>query len=948
MLRFTPIDNARQAEHYYSKSDGGYYLQADDLHREWGGQGAAMLGLLGAPDYEQFKRLIHGLDPRTGEQLTAKLIEDRVPGWDVTASVPKGVTTALERGDERIRDVIWAASRKAMAELEELATTRVRKGGKHEDRLTQNLVWFATEHPETRPTKEDGMPDWDRHIHFVVFNETFDPVEQEWKAVKFRPIMDLRKWFSTRFDMYVSRGLTDLGYEIETKYRSDGSGGRKYYSWDINGIPDAVLKNFSRRSAEVEATEKEILQAMKEEDGYAPDSLSAVARDKLGATSRLHKRGDLTLADYREYWNSRVTPEEGREIAETIRRAREGLNPKPANMVDKAVERAIRHVFERNSVVDWRDLAIAAMERSMGVGLPDDILPEAHRKGVLLKDGEATTREILAEESSIIDFAREGRGTMRPLGRDQGAGLSLAAVALHEAARKHSDNVLLTLPNGQSVEVSREQYGVARHVWESPDQVILIRGAAGTGKTHTMKATIAGIDQPVAVLAPTVDASRGVLRRDGFQDADTVAAFLRDAEWQASLKGGVIYVDEAGMLPIKDLAQLVDVARKQDARIILQGDPRQHKSVARHGNMFEALQTFAGLPVAELRTIRRQENDRHREAVAAIESGDIGKGHDILRDQGWIQQVDTSDVEKRIASQCWDFMHRGEDFIVVGITHRQNDAITAELRKRLREEGKVAEKEVVVEQLKPMDWSEEQRDDLKMYDGSEVLQFSRKVGPYQAGQRVSGQGYLAKGKAVPAAHFAVYERSSIGLSAGDRVRATANGRDITGKHRIDNGAFFTFRGETKDGNLALETEGGNRRVVKKDFGHLAHGLVNTSFKAQGQTKVHAIGALTQQNIGGINAEQYYVTLSRPKKSVTVITDLEDADIRRFVQRADKRKSATELMAKPVANQKPKLRDKARAFVQRMRDRYRILRDRALDGITGAARELERGDYGLAR
>src|SRR5690242_18870689 len=45
MLRFTPIENAGQAEHYYSKSDGGYYLDDHELHREWGGQGAALLGL---------------------------------------------------------------------------------------------------------------------------------------------------------------------------------------------------------------------------------------------------------------------------------------------------------------------------------------------------------------------------------------------------------------------------------------------------------------------------------------------------------------------------------------------------------------------------------------------------------------------------------------------------------------------------------------------------------------------------------------------------------------------------------------------------------------------------------------------------------------------------------------------------------------------------------------
>src|SRR5436305_14546074 len=154
MIRFTPIESARQAEHYYAKSDGGYYLEPHDLHREWGGKGAALLGLSGAPDYEQFKRLIHGLDPQTGEQLTAKLIEDRIPGWDVTASVPKGVTTALERGDWRIRQALWEAGREAMADLERMATTRVRKEGRQEDRLTQNILYYAKEDAETRPNKE--------------------------------------------------------------------------------------------------------------------------------------------------------------------------------------------------------------------------------------------------------------------------------------------------------------------------------------------------------------------------------------------------------------------------------------------------------------------------------------------------------------------------------------------------------------------------------------------------------------------------------------------------------------------------------------------------------------------------------------------------------------------------------------------------------------------------
>ena len=58
------------------------------------------LGLAGEPDYEHFKNLMHGLHPHT--RRAAHRQADRrsaFAAWDVTASVPKGVTIALERGD---------------------------------------------------------------------------------------------------------------------------------------------------------------------------------------------------------------------------------------------------------------------------------------------------------------------------------------------------------------------------------------------------------------------------------------------------------------------------------------------------------------------------------------------------------------------------------------------------------------------------------------------------------------------------------------------------------------------------------------------------------------------------------------------------------------------------------------------------------------------------------
>ena len=53
------------------------------------------------------------------------LMEDRLPGWDFTASLPKGVTTALEGGDTRIQKALHEAGDESMADVERYAMTRV-------------------------------------------------------------------------------------------------------------------------------------------------------------------------------------------------------------------------------------------------------------------------------------------------------------------------------------------------------------------------------------------------------------------------------------------------------------------------------------------------------------------------------------------------------------------------------------------------------------------------------------------------------------------------------------------------------------------------------------------------------------------------------------------------------------------------------------------------------
>jgi conjugative relaxase-like TrwC/TraI family protein len=862
-------------------------MQPDDLRMEWLGRGAGMLGLKGPPDYEQFKRLIHGLDPWSGEQLTAKILENRIPGWDVNVHCPKGVTTVIEHGDGRVQDALWEAARETVADLERVATTRIRKGGKQDDRVTGNLVGYAVEHAETRPVKSDKMPDPHRHIHMVLFNLTYDKVEGEWKAVKFRPVMDLRKYFDRRFNQRFSNKLAELGYEIETHWKRGPKGERKYMGWDVSGVPATVLRKFSRRSQEIDKLADEL------------GVTSIVARDKLGATSRLNKRDDLTLGDCRQYWHSRVTPEEGRQIDNTISQAERGINPRLEPAAEMAMSYAIDHHFERQSVVPLKTLEISAMERSMGAGLPQDVERAVRRQGLLVRDGLATTKEVLAEEQRVIGFAREGRGAWKPLGP-----------------------VVPTEVHGFAL-LSAEQQAAARHVWQSPDRVMLIRGGAGTGKTRAMTEAVAGIEQPVVVLAPSADASRDVLRRAGFAEADTIAHFLQDDTFREKARDGVIWIDETGLTGMRQLDQVFAVARELGARVVLQGDSKQHKSVER-GSPLQVLEQLGGLPVARLTDIRRQDG-RYKEAVAAIDRGDILAGHDILTGLGWVKQTGPFDHNHPLVDDYLAAIDAGKSVMIIAPTHREGDEITGVIRSRLKEQGVVGSDDRLFAALKPLHWTEAERGDLDRYAGTEIVQFHRHSGPFKAGERVDAATLVAAGNKVNTRHFAVYGPDEIRLAAGDALRITANGKSKDGKHKVNNGAMYRVDGFTPGGNIRLS----NGWILDKEFSHLSYAYTGTSYASQGKTFDRILIAMGHESAPAINAEQFYVSVSRGREMARIYSNMAPAVLREHIRRSDPRMSAHELLGR---HRPGRLREWPLQFARKVRERFSQLRDKAEEAV----------------
>ena len=83
-------------------------------------------------------------------------------------------------------------------------------------------------------------------------------------------------------------------------------------------------------------------------------------------------------------------------------------------------------------------------------------------------------------------------------------------------------------------------------------------------------------------------------------------------------------------------------------------------------------------------------------------------------------------------------------------------------------------------------------------------------------------------------------------------------------------------------------------ILDAEQGNFAHGYVTTSHASQGKTVKHVLIAQSTDYGGAASAEQFYVSVSRGKKSVEIFTD-NKAELRDQIQRSHQRLSAFGLL-----------------------------------------------------
>lgn len=317
--------------------------------------------------------------------------------------------------------------------------------------------------------------------------------------------------------------------------------------------------------------------------------------------------------------------------------------------------------------------------------------------------------------------------------------------------------------------------------------LLVVEGAAGTGKTTTLAAAHRALelqDRRLVVVTPTLKAAHAAQQQVG-ADAFSAAKLIHQHgfRWDVNghwsrvdaapdararlLPGDVLLVDEAGMLDQDTARALFAIADSAGATVALLGDRHQLPAVGRGGVLDLAARWAPPEAHFELESVHRFSDETYADLSLLMRTGERPAAvFDALLEREQVV-VHASDVERTAAVA--DIGARGDELIVAD-TREQVASINAAIRDR------------------------------------------RQPGSDQVGEPVTRR----------------VER--IGL--GDRVATRRNDRDLG----VANRDVWTVAGIGDDGSLIVAGRAG-QRTLPKDYvsDHVELAFASTAYGAQGQT-----------------------------------------------------------------------------------------------------------------
>lgn len=263
---------------------------------------------------ERTKKLSPSLDPSYRTELVAQIDAEEkehgtrkaVAAFDYTFSVPKSVSAIWAVADAGTQSLIAAAHHAAVAELvelieQEVAATRVgATGGDGAVAQVDVLGVAATvfDHYDSR------SHDPQLHTHVVISNKVKTAQDGKWRTLDSRPMHRAVVAISEMYNAVLADHLTrtfGLGWESRDRGRDRNP------AWEITGVPDELITEFSTRSRFIEEEKNRLIDAYVAKHGRQP-SPRIVLKLRAQATLATRPEKDVrSLADLTSEWRQRAT-----------------------------------------------------------------------------------------------------------------------------------------------------------------------------------------------------------------------------------------------------------------------------------------------------------------------------------------------------------------------------------------------------------------------------------------------------------------------------------------------------------------------------------------------------------------------------------------------------------------------------------------------------------------
>jgi conjugative relaxase-like TrwC/TraI family protein len=612
--------------------------------------------------YPSYKRLadriqdrVDALDPemtledcaaettRIEAEETAAGTRQAVAGFDLTFSVPKSVSVLWGAADAATQERIAQAHHDAVADVldyfeREIAATRTGvsdRDGAVAQVDVAGVAAVAYDHYDSRA----GDPQL--HTHLVVSNKVLTVWDQRWRSLDSRPVHASVTALSAHYNAVLADRLSrDLGVEWEFRER----GADRNPQWEISGVGDGLLSEFSSRSREIELEKDRLIAAYRAAHGRMPSAKKIVEMRAQATLATRPPKEIRSLRDLTAEWRTRAE----RQIGDSAARwaaaliGRSSAQPLTAADVPLVAVRALgadvigQVSLTRSTWSHW-NLMAEASKQTMDLRFASTRDREAVA-GMIVDAAEQLSVALTPPELAASPPAfRRGDGTsvFRPrhsVKYSSQAVLDAEARLLDRASAlggPTTSPVTVESVTRRAAKLSREQRAAVASIAASGRQLDLLVGPAGAGKTTTMRALrhawIAEHGQGSVVgLAPSANAAQTLADDLGIAcDNTTKWLFEHDRSDPAYQlhPGQLVIVDEATLAATTTLDRLSRLATAAGAKLLLVGDAYQLSSVDAGGAFALLVDRRPDAP--ELTEIHRFKHAWEKPASLALRRGDV-------------------------------------------------------------------------------------------------------------------------------------------------------------------------------------------------------------------------------------------------------------------------------------------------------------------------------------